>query len=200
MQERIDLRLSPGNPKERALIDALIAKGDEYGAKGRFLKDRLLRGHRIILDEVERLLQEGDPMEALDRYSSSVDSTHYRVLKVFMTNRGSEARGVQPRLVEMSREVPAAVATIRERVAPELPLPTPASVSHAPQAASVDLDDRLQSGTVSSSEVAGGAPAEDEAIARDEADSNVAAPVVAVTPRKHDWSSFAGIAGVKRGN
>ena len=195
MQERIELRFSPGNPKERALIDALNAQDDGYGVKGRFLKERLLKGYRIILNEVEQLLQEREPMAALDRVSSSVDSKHYRVLKVLMTNRDSEGRIVQPRAVEVVRKVPPVAAAVEPQVV--LPaLSQPAIASQTPQ---VGLEDAAKAAVVISAEMTVDVPAKDGLITKDEpvvVESVAVAPTAA--PRKHDWSSFKGIAGVKR--
>jgi hypothetical protein len=195
MQERIELRFSPGNPKERALIDALNAQDDGYGVKGRFLKERLLKGYRIVLTQVERLLQESDPMAALDRFSSSVDSKHYRVLKIMMANRDSEGRIVQPRAVRVVREVPPVVVAAEPQVVPALPQQL-AVVSQTPQPG---LEEAPKSAVVISAEMTVDVPAKDGLITKDEpvlVESVVVAPTV--VPRKHDWSSFKGIAGVKR--
>lgn len=100
-QERIELRFSPGNPNERALIDALGALGDEYGAKGRFLKERLLQGYAAILRELDGFMQESDPMAALDRVAASVDAKHYRVLKVLLTSKVSGQGLLQPQAVSV---------------------------------------------------------------------------------------------------
>lgn len=92
-KERIELRLSPINPDERALIEAINERGDEYGAKGQFLKDRILRGYATILAEVEGFLAETDPLKALEQRAASVDAMRFRVLKVLLTDR-LRAKGV----------------------------------------------------------------------------------------------------------
>lgn len=109
-QERIELRFSPGNPNERALIDALGALGDEYGAKGRFLKERLLQGYAAILRELDGFMQESDPMAALDRVAATVDAKHYRVLKVLLTSKVSGHGTAQPQAQQVSAPAPAPVA------------------------------------------------------------------------------------------
>jgi hypothetical protein len=83
-QERIELRLSPANPDEQALNVALDRLGEEYGAKGRFLKVRLLRGYVAFMREVESIRRESDPLAALDRIAQSVNSGHYRVLRAML--------------------------------------------------------------------------------------------------------------------
>lgn len=85
-QERIELRFSPGNPDERALITALEAQGEAYGARGRFLKARLVKGYYAIMKEVDVIRQESDPLAALDHLAQSVNSGHYRVLRALLTD------------------------------------------------------------------------------------------------------------------
>jgi hypothetical protein len=82
--ERIELRLSPANPEERALIEALESQSGEYGAMGRFLKARLLRGYVAFMREVEAIRLESDPLAALDRLAQSINSGHYRVLRALL--------------------------------------------------------------------------------------------------------------------
>lgn len=86
-QERIELRFSPVNADERALIDALESQGEQYGARGRFLKSRLVRGYYALVREVERIEQESDPLAALDRLAQSVNAGHYRVLRALLHAR-----------------------------------------------------------------------------------------------------------------
>ncbi|MDB6014966.1 MAG: hypothetical protein JWL65_7216 [Gammaproteobacteria bacterium] len=86
-QERIELRLSPANPEEQALNEALLREGDGYGAKGRFLKARVLRGYVAFVREVESIRRETDPLAALDRIAQSVNSGHYRVLRALLYAR-----------------------------------------------------------------------------------------------------------------
>ena len=86
-QERIELRFSPGDADERALIDALEAQGGEYGVKGRFLKARLVRGFDAVLKELDGIERESDPLAALDRLARSVNSGHYRVLRALLSQR-----------------------------------------------------------------------------------------------------------------
>lgn len=86
-QERIELRFSPGDADERALIEALEAQGGEYGVKGRFLKARLMRGYHAVLKEVDGIERDSDPLAALDRLAQSVNSGHYRVLRALLTAR-----------------------------------------------------------------------------------------------------------------
>lgn len=86
-QERIELRLSPANPEEQALNEALLREGNGYGAKGRFLKARVLRGYVAFVREVESIRSERDPLAALDRIAQSVNSGHYRVLRALLYAR-----------------------------------------------------------------------------------------------------------------
>jgi hypothetical protein len=90
-QERIELRLSPANPEEQALNEALLREGDSYGAKGRFLKARALRGYVAFVREVESIRRETDPLAALDRIAQSVNSGHYRVLRALLYARTAVA-------------------------------------------------------------------------------------------------------------
>ena len=83
-QKRVELRFSPTSPAERALIDALAAQGDEYGAKGRFLKERLVRGHGVLRNELGALLAQANPLAALDGRAGVIGSGHYRALKVML--------------------------------------------------------------------------------------------------------------------
>jgi hypothetical protein len=87
VQERIELRLSPANPEEQALNEALLREGDGYGVKGRFLKARALRGYVAFVREVESIRRETDPLAALDRIAQSVTSGHYRVLRALLYAR-----------------------------------------------------------------------------------------------------------------
>ncbi len=82
--ERIELRLSRANPEERALIEALEQHSGEYGAMGRFLKTRLLRGYVAFMREVQAIRLERDPLAALDRLAQSINSGHYRVLRALL--------------------------------------------------------------------------------------------------------------------
>jgi hypothetical protein len=82
--ERIELRLSRANPEERALIEALEQHSGEYGAMGRFLKTRLLRGYVAFAREVQAIRRESDPLAALDRLAQSINSGHYRVLRALL--------------------------------------------------------------------------------------------------------------------
>lgn len=144
-QERIELRFSPGNPNERALIDALGALGDEYGAKGRFLKERLLQGYAAILRELDGFMQESDPMAALDRVAATVDAKHYRVLKVLLTSKVSRHDTVQPQAQQVSAPAPAPVAApvVERPIQPPaqpvqaVAVPAPAEAATAAPAASV---------------------------------------------------------------
>ena len=146
-QERIELRFSPGNPNERALIDALGALGDEYGAKGRFLKERLLQGYAAILRELDGFMQESDPMAALDRVAATVDAKHYRVLKVLLTSKvsGHDTVQPQPQAQQVSAPAPVAAPVVERPIQPPaqpvqavaVPVPVPVEAVTAAPAASV---------------------------------------------------------------
>jgi hypothetical protein len=82
--ERIELRLSRANPEECALIEALEQQSGEYGAMGRFLKTRLLRGYVAFAREVQAIRLERDPLAALERLAQSINSGHYRVLRALL--------------------------------------------------------------------------------------------------------------------
>ncbi len=223
-QERIELRFSPGNPNERALIDALNALGDEYGAKGRFLKERLLKGYTAILNELEGFMREGDPMAALDHFAPTVDSKHYRVLKVLLSSRldvNGEARPQQlaapapkpvaPVPAQPVVEVPNE-QTARPVVAPaEVPAQPPAPVtSTLVEAAVVPAVDAVAAQVMAQAPAPVAQPEPQASVQLPEQASEPdAAPVDAAEAlaeqpasppaRKHDWSAFAGIAGAKKG-
>ena len=216
-QERIELRFSPGNPNERALIDALNALGDEYGAKGRFLKERLLKGYTAILHELDGFMQEGDPMAALDRFAPSVDSKHYRVLKVLLTSRmggqtvipathvaapaaavpPSAARSIEPAAevaapaAPVAAEPPEAVTVAPVNVAVAAPAPVPVQSAEPEPAHDVAGEEVRPLDQVSAT------PQESATAAAPAAADVEAEAPAAPPPRKHDWSAFAGIAGVK---
>lgn len=225
-QERIELRFSPGNPNERALIDALGALGDEYGAKGRFLKERLLQGYAAILRELDGFMQESDPMAALDRVAATVDAKHYRVLKVLLTSKVSGHDTVQPQAQQVSAPAPAPVAApvVERPIQPPaqpvqaVAVPAPVEAVTAAPAASVPPEaDAVVVPAVNeaAAQVLAQAPAPEieaqqpenveqaqvsapDAGPADGTDAAVAQPA-SPPPRKHDWSAFAGIAGAKKG-
>lgn len=189
-QERIELRFSPGSPSEKALIDALSALGDEYGAKGRFLKERLLRGYAAMLRELDGFMQEGDPMAALDRIAATVDAKRYRVLKALLAKRVGGRGEVQ----SQDHQVPASLHVAEPAVlAP--PYADPGSVlanvaldANAPVVPAAPAVREL------SAQVMVDAPASDP-----DAGAKSELPAASTPARKHDWSAFAGIAGAKKG-
>ncbi len=221
-QERIELRFSPGNPNERALIDALGALGDEYGAKGRFLKERLLQGYAAILRELDGFMQESDPMAALDRVAATVDAKHYRVLKVLLTSKVSGHDTVQPQAQQVSAPAPAPVAVpVVER--PIQPPAQPVQAVAVPAASVPPEADAVVVPAVNevAAQVLAQAPApvaqpepeveaqQPEHVEQAQAPAPDAGPAdgtdaaveqpASPPPRKHDWSAFAGIAGAKKG-
>ena len=82
-QERLEVRFSPSNAEENEIIKALDAL-TEYGAKGRFLKARLLRGLVCMTREIESIKAESDPLAALDRVAQSMDSGTYYALRAML--------------------------------------------------------------------------------------------------------------------
>jgi hypothetical protein len=137
---RIELRLNPGNPDERPLIDTLEALGNEYGAKTRFLKERLFKGLQVILEETEDFLRTDDPTEALERFSMFTDIQHYRLLKALLDLRIGVTTGIAgrqkktlappqkraPGMVEASpakMDVPGTEAMVTGTIHPEKPPP-----------------------------------------------------------------------------
>lgn len=218
-QERIELRFSPGNPNERALIDALGALGDEYGAKGRFLKERLLQGYAAILRELDGFMQESDPMAALDRVAATVDAKHYRVLKVLLTSKVSGHETPQPQQVSAPASVAAPVVE-RPIQPPDQPVqaaPAAAAASVPPEADAVVVPavNEAAAQVLAQAPVPVAQPEPEieaqqpEHVAQAQASAPDAGPVdgtdaaveqpASPPPRKHDWSAFAGIAGAKKG-
>lgn len=223
-QERIELRFSPGNPNERALIDALGALGDEYGAKGRFLKERLLQGYAAILRELDGFMQESDPMAALDRVAASVDAKHYRVLKVLLTSKVGGQGTVQPQAQQVSAPAPVAAPVVERPIQPVQAVSEPAVTAPAAPAASVPPEAAVAvvpAVNEAAAQVLAQAPApvaqpepeieaqQPEHVAQAQASGPDAGPAdgtdaaveqpASPPPRKHDWSAFAGIAGAKKG-
>lgn len=225
-QERIELRFSPGNPNERALIDALGALGDEYGAKGRFLKERLLQGYAAILRELDGFMQESDPMAALDRVAASVDAKHYRVLKVLLTSKVGGQGSVQPQAQQVSApaSAPVAAPVVERPIQPVQAVSEPAVTAPAAPAASVSPEAAVAvvpAVNEAAAQVLAQAPApvvqpepeieaqQPEHVAQAQASGPDAGPAdgtdaaveqpASPPPRKHDWSAFAGIAGAKKG-
>lgn len=78
--ERLEVRFSPSNADEQAIIAALEEQS-EYGAKGRFLKARLIRGYVRMMREIESIKSESDPLAALERVAESMDSGTYYALR-----------------------------------------------------------------------------------------------------------------------
>lgn len=227
-QERIELRFSPGNPNERALIDALGALGDEYGAKGRFLKERLLQGYAAILRELDGFMQESDPMAALDRVAATVDAKHYRVLKVLLTSKVSGHDTPQPQAQQVSAPASVAAPVVERPIQPpDQPVQAvavPVQAASAAPAASVPPEaDAVVVPAVNeaAAQVLAQAPApvaqpepeieaqQPEHVTQAQASAPDAGPVdgtdaaveqpASPPPRKHDWSAFVGIAGAKKG-
>lgn len=81
--ERLEVRFSPSNPGEQAIITALESQS-EYGAKGRFLKARLIRGYVRMMREMESIKSESDPLAALDRVAESMDAGTYYALRALL--------------------------------------------------------------------------------------------------------------------
>lgn len=223
-QERIELRFSPGNPNERALIDALGALGDEYGAKGRFLKERLLQGYAAILRELDGFMQESDPMAALDRVAATVDAKHYRVLKVLLTSKVGGQGTVQPQAQQVSAPASVAATVVERPIQPVQAVSEPAVTAPAAPAASVPPEaaaEVVPAVNEAAAQVLAQAPApvaqpepeieahQPEHVAQAQASGPDAGPAdgtdaaveqpASPPPRKHDWSAFAGIAGAKKG-
>lgn len=208
-QERIEFRVSPGNATERALIEALDGLGDEYGAKGRFLKERLLKGYTAIQRELDGFMRDEDPLGALERFASEVDAKHYRVLKVLLRSRmglPDVSGGKEPRSprVPPAKAGPASTAhavPVGEAMAapPEQARPTEtvraevqANLSATPQ------DDKLSAPEMPA--VSGTPVADDgQGAVGTHASAAPADPVPSPVP-KHDWSRFKHIAGGKKVN
>jgi hypothetical protein len=141
--ERIELRLSPANPEERALIEALESHSGEYGAMGRFLKARLLRGYVAFQREVEAIRSESDPLAALDRLAQSINSGHYRVLRALLYPQ-TLAVGVSASTARVNAILAATAEDERgtndfpaapTRPGPELPIERPASAAQVTESA-----------------------------------------------------------------
>jgi hypothetical protein len=119
-QERLEVRFSPTNTEEKAIIDALDRLGDEYGAKGRFLKSRLMTGYVRIIRELESIRSEKDPLAALDRVAKSMNSASYYALRSLLyTSSGSIST---PVLVAQVATSAPAVAALSDVVTPVLEL------------------------------------------------------------------------------
>jgi len=215
-QERIELRFSPGNPNERALIDALGAQGDEYGVKGRFLKERLLQGYAVLQREIEGFMKERDPMAALDLVAATVDAKHYRVLKVLLSDKVSEHGTAQPQVQQVSVAVAAPMVEqpIQPPAQPTQAVSEPAASASVAPAASVlpEADAAVVAAQVLTqvpeqqpeAEIEAQQPEHVEPASGSDAGSaeeaNAAVEQIAPQPtRRYDWSSFAGIAGAKKG-
>ena len=81
--ERIEIRLSPLDPDEAVVIEA-VDKLDQYGAKARFFKERLLKGMAVVMREIESIKMESDQVAMLDRLAGSVNAGHYHLLKAML--------------------------------------------------------------------------------------------------------------------
>lgn len=88
--ERLEVRFSPSSSDEQAIIAALDSL-TEYGAKGRFLKSRLISGYVRILREIESIKQESDPLTSLSRVAASMDSGTYYALRALLYARTDAA-------------------------------------------------------------------------------------------------------------
>jgi hypothetical protein len=209
-QERIELRFSPGNPTEKALIEALTELGDEYGAKGRFLKTRLLKGFTTILDQLDGLMGEGDPRAALDRLSSSIDAKHYRVLKVMLLARLSPGQGGEdaPEVgsvpigrVERFSSAGAGVTMAAQQIA------HPGSIDGPPagvpvvgaDAARVGVQDVPSRTDVLDADAPPPVASDDDVPAVQASVEQTVVPVPPAAAPRPNWGNFKGIAGVKKG-
>jgi hypothetical protein len=163
--ERLELRMNPGKPDEGRLFDALNAQGDAYGNKLQFLKERLLCGFAIITKEIDALLCEPDPLAALDQRAQSMDSMHYRVLRILMLSHS-----------RFDERVTAVVQPLASPVVQSLP-PEPQPSVSAVKPISVEVPNTPPQTVVAVEENGPVKPA----------------------AKTHDWSSFAGLAGVKKG-
>lgn len=227
-QKRIELRITPINHDEKALVDALDALGDEYGAKGRFLKARLLRGYVAIMREVESIKQESDPLAALDRLAQSVNSGHYRVLRALLYERTAPVAttlAAQPAVAsspaalassaDSAPRPPRAEVLVAESVPEHMTIPSDVAAADSLVGASVeavasqdqDSGDALPDGGGDAADAAATPPnAQEGAAAPDAAQAEEggastdpdASQPVPTPPVAHNWSRFAGMAG-KRG-
>lgn len=91
--ERLEVRFSPTSADEQAIINALDALS-EYGAKGRFLKSRLVRGYVRAMRDIAIIKAEQDPLSALDRVAQSMDSGSYYALRSLLYAPPSEVPNV----------------------------------------------------------------------------------------------------------
>jgi|GEM_PF-5730360 len=193
--QRCDLRIGEGNADEAAVVDA-VSNLTEHGAKGRFFRERLLRGYALLMREVEGIQRESDPLAALDRLSQSINSGHYKTLKSLLRNKMAAAASSQaaakPPEPAPAPPTPSAVLEQQEVVAnapvalvtdpvPVEPLPAPVPVAALPDVVA-EVEPLAESSVIGS--VVGG----DEPEAEVEEETPPAPPVPS-------WSRFASLAG-----
>jgi hypothetical protein len=204
--ERIEVRLNPQVDIEQQILGLIEGPGSEvaYGAKSRFLKERLIAGLRDLLDEVEALRTEQGGAESAVQYVQSnayrYDAVHYTALISLLGGAAREPR--EPRAKDV-RSVEVATATAPAAVQPSSAPPVaeaqpdPVAVS----AAEVSVDEPAHAGTDMGEPVAGpglGGAGLDESGAL-EGQGGEAAPEPAAPPARARWGHMSGIAGQRRG-
>lgn len=162
---RIEFRASSDDLKCGALIEVLETECLARGSKKRFLKDRLLAGFNVVRKELDWLIQEPNPIAALNEFGKTIDPYHLDVLRLLLpTHKASSVGG--------GSTVPVVHAEPKP-VAPPMPVRDEVRVAETkvldatPIAAVASVDEP---------------------------------PLGATAPKKHDWSSFQGLAGVKKGS
>lgn len=203
--ERIEIRLSPLDPDEAEVIEA-VDKLDQYGAKARFFKERLLKGMAVVMREIESIKMESDQVAMLDRLAGSVNAGHYHLLKAMLA--GPAAAGHAPSALPSGRP---AEPTERVQIITADAQPGEATVSEQQPAEATVSEQQAVAGGYSDASPDGGG-------ARAVLNASDAPPVVSESGAvpgdsmedfvKHDipkpmpnWSMFrdaAGTAGTKR--
>lgn len=192
--QRIEIRLSPLDSDEAAVIEAVEALG-QYGAKGRFFKERLIKGLAVVMREVASIQAEADPLTVLDRLASSVNAGHYHVLKALLKPQHSTppvqgaAEHTKPQNAHTDERLP----------------PAPLSASDAAESASgVDLSPALGVAVICEEETRTvELPTVDRVVPGtsvdvDQDSSNNTSPVEVDPPKvKTNWAQFQAAAGVR---
>lgn len=185
--ERIEIRLNPQVAVESEILTLIEGPGNDvaYGAKSRFLKERLIAGLRDLLDEVDgiKALHHGDAEAALRDVQSNAyryDAVHYTALMSLLG--GGAAR--EPRESRPSKDVITVASPSVEAVLAEVaPPPVPSEIDAAGGPA------ESRGGVVEPASTA--QPGEEAPVAEDVA----ASP----QPQKPRWGHMSGIAGQRRG-